>query len=121
MTMMMMMMMMMMTKWGGWSTPRPGRITSGKDPVPIVQEPGWAPESVWKGAENLATTWIRSLDSPARSESLYRLSHPGLLLVLGSIIFITKRGNSKTRNTKAFLRLGRWTLPNLFLVACLAC
>ena len=21
---------------GGWSTPRPGRLTSGKDPVPIV-------------------------------------------------------------------------------------
>ena len=27
----------------GWSTPRPGRLTSGKDPVPIVQEAGWAP------------------------------------------------------------------------------
>ena len=23
---------------GGWSTPRPGRFTPGKDPVPIVQE-----------------------------------------------------------------------------------
>ena len=23
-------------KWGGWSTPRPGRFTPGKDPVPIV-------------------------------------------------------------------------------------
>jgi len=26
--------------------------------VPIVQEAGWAPEPVWKGAENLATTGI---------------------------------------------------------------
>jgi hypothetical protein len=26
----------------------------GKDPVRIVQEAGWAPEPVWKGAENLA-------------------------------------------------------------------
>jgi hypothetical protein len=25
-----------------------------KDPVPIVQEAGWAPELVWIGAENLA-------------------------------------------------------------------
>jgi len=25
----------------------------GKDPVPIVQEVGWAPGSVWTGAENL--------------------------------------------------------------------
>jgi hypothetical protein len=23
---------------GGWSAPRPGRFTPGKDPVPIVQE-----------------------------------------------------------------------------------
>jgi len=26
----------------------------GKDPVPIVQEAGWAPGPVWTGAENLA-------------------------------------------------------------------
>jgi hypothetical protein len=26
----------------GWSTPRPGRLTPGKDTVPIVQEAGWA-------------------------------------------------------------------------------
>jgi len=23
-------------RWGGWSTPRPGRFTTGKDPVPIA-------------------------------------------------------------------------------------
>ena len=33
--------------------PRPGRFTSGKDLVPIVQEAGWAPGPVWTGAENL--------------------------------------------------------------------
>ena len=27
---------------GGWSAPRPGRFTPGKDPVPIVQEARWA-------------------------------------------------------------------------------
>ena len=27
---------------GGWSTPRIGRFTAGKDLVPIVQEAGWA-------------------------------------------------------------------------------
>jgi hypothetical protein len=31
---------------GGWSAPRPGRFTSGKDPVPIVEEAGWAPGPV---------------------------------------------------------------------------
>jgi hypothetical protein len=40
---------------GGWSTLRTGRITSGKDPLPIVQEAGWAPGPVWTGAENLAS------------------------------------------------------------------
>ena len=32
---------------GGWSTPRPGRFTPRKDPVPIIQEAGWAPGPVW--------------------------------------------------------------------------
>jgi len=34
---------------GGWvvnATPRPGRFTSGNDPVPIVQEVGWTPGPV---------------------------------------------------------------------------
>ena len=61
---------------GGWSTPRPGRFTHRKDPVPIVQEAGWAPGPVWTGAENLAPTGIRSPDRPARRQSLYRLSYP---------------------------------------------
>ena len=55
---------------GGWLTPRPGRFTPGTDPVPIVQEAGWAARPVWTGVENLAHTEIRSLDRPARSESI---------------------------------------------------
>ena len=51
-------------------------ITPRKDPVPNVQEAGWAPGPVWTGAENLATTGIRSPDRPARSQSLYRLRYP---------------------------------------------
>jgi len=38
----------------GWSTPRQGFFTPGKDPVRIVQEAGWAPGPVWTGAEYLA-------------------------------------------------------------------
>jgi hypothetical protein len=60
------------------STPRP-QFTPGKDPVPIVQEAGWAPGPVWTGVENLAPTGIRSPDRPARSQSLYQLSQPGPL------------------------------------------
>ena len=62
---------------GGCSTSRPGRFTPGKDPIPIVEEAGWTPEPLWKDAENVAPTGIRSPDFPARSESLYRLSYPG--------------------------------------------
>jgi len=57
--------------------PRPGCFTPEKDPVPIVLGAGWAQVPVWTGAENLAFTGIRSLDRPARSESLYRLRYPG--------------------------------------------
>ena len=55
----------------------PAALPPGKTPVPIVQEAGWAPRPVWRGAENLAPTGIRSPNRPARSESLYRLSYPG--------------------------------------------
>jgi hypothetical protein len=47
-----------------------------KDPVPIVKEAGWSPGPVWIGVENFDPTGIRSLDRPARSQSLYRLHYP---------------------------------------------
>ena len=51
----------------------PAALPPERDPVPIVQEAGWAPGLVWTGAENLAHTGIRSPYRPARSELLYRL------------------------------------------------
>jgi hypothetical protein len=36
------------------SVPPPGRFTSGKDSVPIVQGVGWAPGPVWTCAKNFA-------------------------------------------------------------------
>ena len=65
------------TRWGGWSAPRPGHFNPEKDPVPIVQEAGWAAGPIWTGAENIAPTGFRSPDRSASSESLYRLSYPG--------------------------------------------
>ena len=64
------------TRRGWWVSimPRP-LFTPGKDPVPIVQEAGWAPGPVWTGADNLAPTGIRSPDRPARGQSLYRLCY----------------------------------------------
>jgi len=42
-----------MRGWGVSVTPRQ-HLTPRKDPVPIVQEAGWASGPVWTGAENLA-------------------------------------------------------------------
>jgi hypothetical protein len=61
----------------GLLAPRPVRFTPGKDPVPTVQEAGWAPGAGWTGAENLTPTGIRCPDRPDRSELLYRLSNRG--------------------------------------------
>ena len=56
------------------STPRP-HFTPGKDPVPILQEAGWAPGLVWTGGKS--RPYRDSIpDRPARSQSLYRLSYP---------------------------------------------
>ena len=46
-----------------------------RDPVPIVQEDGWASPPVWTSKENLTPTRVRNPDRPARSESLYRLEY----------------------------------------------
>ena len=32
----------------------PAAFMPGKEPVPILQEAGWAPGPVWTGAENIA-------------------------------------------------------------------
>ena len=68
------------------STPRP-HFTPGKDPVPILQEAGWAPGPVWTGAENLVPTGIRSPYRPARSQSLYRLRYAAHNLSDNSLVF----------------------------------
>ena len=68
------------------STTRP-HFTHGKDPVPILQEAGWAPVSVWTSGKS--RPYRDSIpDRPARSQSLYRLSYPTHNLVLYYIIFI---------------------------------
>ena len=56
------------------STPRLN-FTPGKDPVPILQEVGWAPGPVWTGGKS-RPHWDLIPDRPAHSQSLYRLSYP---------------------------------------------
>ena len=64
-------------RWGGWSTPHLCPFTPGKDPIRNVDETGWASMLVWTGAENLASTGIRSPDHLACNELLNRLTYPG--------------------------------------------
>jgi len=56
-------------RWGGWSTPHTDRFTPRNDPVPTVQEAGWASGSIWVGEDNFFHAGIPSPDRPARSES----------------------------------------------------
>ena len=61
----------------GWVvsvTSRP-LFTPRKEPVPIVQEAGWAPGPVWTGGKSRPHR-DSIPDRPARSQSLYRLSCP---------------------------------------------
>jgi hypothetical protein len=60
-----------------WSAACPAALYPGKDPVPIVQEAGWAPGSVWTSAENLAPTRIPSPDRPACSSVAIPTELPG--------------------------------------------
>ena len=57
------------------STPPP-YFTPGKDPVPIVQEAGWASGPVWTGGKTLPTG-IGSPDRPARSSVAIPTELPG--------------------------------------------
>ena len=71
----------------GWvvsSTPRP-QFTPGKGQVPIVQEAGWAPGSVWTGGKSRPHR-DSIPDRPARSQSLYRVSYPAHKVIFISII-----------------------------------
>lgn len=67
-----------MLRWG-WMVRAKHRpiYTRKMDPVPFVKAAGWPPGPVWTGETNIDSTWVRSLDCPSQSESLYRL-HPPL-------------------------------------------
>jgi len=61
-------------EWNWCLMSRPGRFPpEKKEPVPVVQEAGWSPKTVWMGAKNLAHNWIRSPVHRVHRELLYRL------------------------------------------------
>ena len=103
-------------RWGVSVTPRP-LSTPGKEPVPIVQEAGWSPGQVWTGAENLATTGIRSPDCPARSQSLYRLRYsahavniPALYCTLLSEFLLVAWWWPSSNETRNCVKIKKWWL-----------
>jgi len=67
----------------GWVVSSMPRLhfTPGKDPVPILQEVGWAPGSVWMGGKS-RPHWDSILDCPGCSQSVYRLSYLAHISIL---------------------------------------
>ena len=88
--------------WVISSTPRPYFIP-WKDPVPILQEAGWAPGPVCTGGKSHPHR-----DSipgrPARSQSLYRLSYPA-----HNVIVFTKVKSIRFSRTST--KIHTWPLP----------
>jgi len=93
----------------GWvvnSTPRP-HFTPGKDPVPILQEAGWAPGSVWtSGKSRLHRDSIP--DRPAPSQSLNRLSYPAHVCRTNSICLRPMNLTASLINTRCIGWLRRF-------------
>ena len=68
---------------GEWSAARPGRtFPPGKDPVPILQEAGWAPGPVWTGGKSrphqdffllLLVSFIHACGAAAHSENMTKI------------------------------------------------
>ena len=70
------------------STPRP-HFTPGKDPVPVLQEAGWAPGPVWTGGKSRPHR--NSIpDRPARSSVAIPTALPRIIIII-IIIIITVR------------------------------
>jgi len=69
----------------------PAASTPGKEPVPILQEAGWAPGPVWTGGKSRPHR--NSIPArPARSQSLYRLSYQA---PLADYLMYSKRDKCK--------------------------
>jgi len=77
----------------GWVvriTTRP-HFTPGQDPVPIVQEVGWASGPVWTVSENLAPTGIRPRTVHPVASRICRLRYPIHMLLIAPHKFMLVR------------------------------
>jgi hypothetical protein len=90
-------------RWVINPTPRP-LYPGERSSIPIVQEVGWDPGSVWMGAKNLALTGIRSPEHPSCSESLL------LLLIL---LLKFKNIFDKERNSLLWCEINLYSSANI--------
>jgi len=66
---------------GGWSTPPPGRFTHGKEARCLLYRRLGGPQDRYGRVRKISPPpGFDPRDRPARSESLYRLSAPGLYI-----------------------------------------
>jgi len=88
--------------WGVSVMPWPF-FTPRKDPVPILQEAGWATGLVWTGVENLAPHRDSILDHPACSQSLYRLSYRVYKSLSITLTLMDRKKDFKTNSWEKIL------------------
>jgi hypothetical protein len=100
-------------------------FTPGKDPVPIVQEAGWAPGLVWTGTQNLGPT-----AQTTRPTSIRNLYDPHISLSLShghrkkeyfyqqdehyAAKFVVRSKASIQTITKIFMQLPKKCIPYTF-------
>ena len=75
------------------STPRP-HFTPGKDPVPILQEAGWAPGPVWTGGKSRPHR-DSIPDRPARSSVAIPTELPYFFIMNSNTVFPSAHGYSQ--------------------------
>ena len=90
---------------GGWSAPRPGRFTPGKDP--LYRRLGRPKGRSGRVRKNSPPTGIRSPDRPSLSESLYRLSCPGPSPTIGCYLNVNDSTSVFTSYSTIFVQLTR--------------
>jgi len=72
---------------GEWSAARPGRtLPPGKDPVPILQEAGWAPGPVWMGGKSRPNSIRSRTVQPVVSRYTDRATGPTILPVYFAVL-----------------------------------
>ena len=76
---------------GGWSAPRPGRFTLGKETrCPLYRRLGGAPGPVWTGAENLDPRTVQPVASRYTGYAIPAHSlQPDLMLFSLLLLFLS--------------------------------